>query len=167
MTRASCWILLILVCGCGRVHREVSITSNPSGALVFANDQEIGRTPLKRDFTWYGTYYVVLRKDGFEPLHTQAKVIAPWWQWPPIDLAVEILPGSWKDHREFHYDLTPASTQPADPDMMLSRAEQMRIKLQGSDHTHEPSKPATTRSSTTQSTQPSTTQSTQPATDPS
>src|SRR5262245_47530928 len=130
MLRIGAVILVLLVIGCGRVERVITVNSSPPGALVWANDQEIGRTPLTRDFTWYGTYDVVVRKDGYEPLHTNTKVIAPWWQWPPIDLCVEILPGHWVDKREFTYELTPASTQPADPDTMLDRAEQLRIQLE-------------------------------------
>jgi hypothetical protein len=164
MSRA-CWILFVtLIAGCGRIEREISITSNPPGALVWANDQEIGRTPMTRDFLWYGTYDVVLRKDGYEALHTRTKVIAPWWQWPPIDLAVEILPWQWKDQRKFTYTLKPASTQPADPEIMLNRAEQMRIRLVGSRYTRNPATIPVTKPSTTQSTQPATTQPTQPAT---
>ena len=140
------------------VEREIYVTSNPPGALVWANDQEIGRTPLARDFTWYGTYDVVVRKDGCEPLHTKTKVIAPWWQWPPIDLAVEVLPGHWVDRREIRYDLKPASTQPADPELMLNRAEQLRIRLEGSQYTRNPATVPVTKPSTTQASQPATTQ---------
>jgi len=164
MRRAWLAFSMILLVGCARIERQVHITSDPPGALVWANDQEIGRTPVTRDFIWYGTYDVVLRKDGYEPMHTTAKMIAPWWQWPPIDFAVEILPGHWVDKREIHYDLKPASTQPADPEVMLDRAEQMRIRLEGSHYTRNPAKAPVTRPATTQSTQPSTTQATQPAT---
>ena len=161
MVRAR-WMLAALVAipGCGRVEREIYVTSNPPGALVWANDQEIGRTPLARDFTWYGTYDVVVRKDGYEPLHTKTKVIAPWWQWPPIDLAVEVLPGHWIDHRRISYDLKPASTQPADPELMLNRAEQLRIRLEGSQYTRNPATVPATKPSTTQATQPATPQAT-------
>src|SRR5439155_3549782 len=138
MSRICLLVGLALIVGCGRIEREISITSNPPGALVWANDQEIGRTPFTRDFTWYGTYDVILRKDGYQTLHTRTKVIAPWWQWPPIDLVAEIVPWHWLDRRHFAYDLRPASTQPADPEMMLSRAEQLRIRLQGSRFTRNP-----------------------------
>src|SRR5262245_49896433 len=124
MSRRICaGLLLFVISGCGRIERQITVNSNPPGALVWANDQEVGRTPFTRDFTWYGVYDVVIRKDGYEPLHTQTKVIAPWWQWPPIDFCVEVLPGHWVDKREFTYELTPASRQPADREEMLDRAE--------------------------------------------
>jgi hypothetical protein len=130
--------VLIFFVGCARIERQVTINTNPAGAVVWANDQEIGRTPFTRDFTWYGTYDVVIRKDGYEPIHTKTKVIAPWWQWPPIDLCVEVLPLHLIDDRKFTYDLKPASTQPADGEMMLDRAEQLRVQLEGSEFTRQP-----------------------------
>jgi hypothetical protein len=149
--RATILWMFLLIIGCGRVERVMIIDSTPPGALVFMNDQEIGRTPLKRDFTWYGYYDVRVRREGFETKRTTTRVIAPWWQWPPFDLLAEIVPGRWKDHRHYHYRLSPA--QEVDPDEMLGRAEQMRLRLQSSEHTRVPG----TRPST-QSTQPATTQ---------
>src|SRR5258706_9997592 len=62
------WIALLpalaLVAGC--VERTMTIKSDPPGALVYLNDREIGRTPVTRDFTWYGDYQVEIRKDGYE-----------------------------------------------------------------------------------------------------
>jgi hypothetical protein len=149
------------VCGCGQVQRTITIDSQPQGALVYANNQELGRTPLKRDFAWYGTYDVAASMDGYETLKRPVKVVAPWWQWPPIDLLVEILPIHAKDVRHYTLTLEPASTQPADPDLMLSRAEQMRLKLEGSRYTKNPATlpattPATKRATTaaTTTTQP-------------
>src|SRR4051812_25565156 len=83
-------------------------------------------TPLTRDFVWYGTYDVAASMGGYETTHTPLKVIAPWWQWPPIDLLVEILPIHARDVRHYTLTLQPASTQPVDPELMLSHAEQMR-----------------------------------------
>lgn len=51
----------------GCVERTISITSDPSGALVFLNDEEIGRTPCEASFLHYGTYDVRIVKDGYEP----------------------------------------------------------------------------------------------------
>ena len=43
---------LLILSGC--VDRTISITSTPSGALVYLNDEEVGRTPLVTPFTFYG-----------------------------------------------------------------------------------------------------------------
>lgn len=124
------------------------INSDPPGALVYMNGQEIGRTPIERDFTWYGNYDVQVRKEGFETLKTHTKVIAPWWQWVPFDLPAELLPLT--DRHRLHYALRPASTQPADADTLLSHSREIEGKLQSSVHTKVPApRPlsATTQSS--------------------
>ena len=157
-------MLLALLCGCGQVQRTVSIDSQPAGALVYANNQEIGRTPLQRDFIWYGTYDVSASLEGYETLHKPVKVIAPWWQWPPVDLLVEILPIHAKDVRHVSLTLTPASTQPVDPDVMLSRAEQMRLKLEGSRYTRNPATMPVTQPTTSPATATTTPATTTPTT---
>jgi hypothetical protein len=125
---------LLLSAGC--VRRTLTVTSNPPGALVFLNGTEVGRTPLKRDFTWYGTYDVVLRKEGYETLKTQGKVIAPWWQWVPIDLFAELLP--LHDRRELAYTMKPYSETRLDPQQMLAQAQAMERKLESSRYTRQP-----------------------------
>lgn len=124
-----------LLSGC--VRRTLDVTSDPPGALVYLNDQEVGRTPLQRDFTWYGTYDVAVRKEGFETLKTSSKVMAPWWQWPPIDLFAELLPLRLQDKQKLHYTLNASGPAPSE-DIMLGRAEEMRLKLESSEFTRQP-----------------------------
>jgi hypothetical protein len=126
--------LMLLCCGC--VQRTMKLTSDPPGALIYLNGVEVGRTPVERDFTWYGTYDVEVRKDGYETLKTRSKVIAPWWQWVPIDLFAEALP--LRDRRWLSYTMTPISQAAVDPQQMLNRAEAMRPQLESSPHTREP-----------------------------
>jgi len=131
---------LLLLTGC--VRRSLTVKSNPSGALVYLNGVEVGRTPMTRDFTWYGTYDVVLRKEGYETLKTRGKVIAPWWQWVPIDLVAELLP--LHDKRELAYTMKPYAEITVDPQAMLSRAEHMETKLRSSRYTRQPATAPTT-----------------------
>lgn len=131
------WLSIVLPLTAGCVQRTMTITSEPPGALVYMNNQEIGRTPLKRDFTWYGVYDVQLRKEGYETLNTKAMIIAPIWQWPPWDLLAELWPWA-KDRRHLAYTLKPASTQPVDTAVLLARSEDLRAKLQSSRYTHAP-----------------------------
>src|SRR5688500_8387276 len=70
----------------GCVQRTLQVESDPPGALVYLNGEEAGRTPMRKNFVWYGTYDVQLRKEGYHTLSRETKVWAPWWQWPPIDL---------------------------------------------------------------------------------
>lgn len=173
-------LLIGLMCaGCSRVQRTLSVNSDPPGALLFMNDQELGRTPVTRDFIWYGWYDVTLRKEGFKTLKTRAKVIAPAWQFPPFDLLAEFSPARLKDRHQLTFTLEPED-EPPSSDEMLGRAEQLRLQLESSQYTRNPATrpvtqpatqmtiPSTTQSTTepatTQSTQPATTESTQPAT---
>src|SRR5437660_12229625 len=82
----------LLCVGCAKVQRTISINSDPPGALLFMNDQEVGRTPVTRDFIWYGWYDEVLRKERYKTLKPRAKVIEPPCQWPPLDLAAVLSP---------------------------------------------------------------------------
>ncbi len=47
----------------GCVERTIHITSDPSGALVHLNDEEVGRTPVTVPFTFYGVYSVRLTQE--------------------------------------------------------------------------------------------------------
>lgn len=136
--RLKCSALLCLALAAigGCVHRQLTVTTDPPGALVHLNDQEFGRTPVTREFTWYGTYDVQLRKEGYQTRKTTGKVIAPWWQWVPIDLVAELFPLT--DRRQLHYTLKPATQQAIDPDIMLDRAAALRKQLQSTKNTRKP-----------------------------
>lgn len=108
----------------------MTLTSNPPGALVYLNDQEVGRTPVTREFTWYGDYDVQLRKEGYETVKTHTRVNAPVWQWIPFDLFAELFP--LRDEQRFSYTLRPASTEPVDTDAILARGEKVKGMLESS-----------------------------------
>jgi len=154
------FILALLLTGC--VRRTMVIHSDPPNALVYMNGEEIGRTPIERDFTWYGTYEVQVRKDGYQTLKTTSKVIAPWWQWIPFDLFAELFPVT--DRHHLNYTLAPATTLPADPEVMLSRATEMRADLQSSIHTRPPATREATTKTSKKNAHPSTAPTTKPAT---
>jgi hypothetical protein len=50
-----------LLAGC--VERTITINSEPQGALVYLNDEEVGRTPVSVPFLYYGTYDVRLEHE--------------------------------------------------------------------------------------------------------
>jgi hypothetical protein len=114
----------------GCVQQRLNITSTPPGALVYLNGAEVGRTPMTRNFTWYGDYDVELRKEGYQTLKTHAQLIAPWWNWVPLDLFANLLPLT--DHQHITFTLKPASTQPADPQAMMERAAALQSQLRSS-----------------------------------
>jgi hypothetical protein len=123
--------LPFLVCG-GCVERTLDVRSDPPGALVYLNDQEIGRTPLAKHFLWYGTYDVQVRKDGYETLKTKSPVIAPWWQWIPFDFVAELVPVKFHDSHTVSYTLRPLAKAQIDPQTIVERAEDLGEDLESS-----------------------------------
>jgi hypothetical protein len=128
MPRVSALILIAFACvlSLGCVERRLVITSEPAGALVYLNDQEVGRTPLEVPFTWYGTYDVRLEREGYQMLQTEQVAERPWWETPGPDLFAEAVPDKQVEIA-WHLQMTPA--QPAsetDPDRVLDFAKQLR-----------------------------------------
>jgi len=116
----------------GCVERTLQIQSEPPGALVHLNGEEAGRTPMRKNFVWYGTYDVQLRKEGYVTESADTKVWAPWWQIPPIDFLAELVPVPLEDRHTVEYRLTPLGIEHSDPDAILKRAVATRGKLRGS-----------------------------------
>ena len=90
-------VLVATVAGCG-VRRVLTVRSVPSGAAVYINGREEGRTPLNYEFTFYGTLDVELRhaglpdeSTGYRTEHLQKKLVIPWYQHFPIDFVSEFL----------------------------------------------------------------------------
>lgn len=119
--------LIFVLSGCARFERRITITSEPSGALVSLNNREVGRTPVEVDFTYFGVYDVRVRKDGFEPIVTTAETKAPLHEQPVVDIAAMLLPTTHKTHIAWHYDLEPADM---DEDALLERASELRAAFQ-------------------------------------
>lgn len=138
-------VLLNLVAGCAQ--RSLVIKSEPSGALVYLNGEEIGRTPVKYDFTWYSDYDVVIRLDGYEALKTHRGLKAPLSDVPPFDLLGELF--GKKDFREWTFVLAPAQEQADDSDGLMSRAVTLKGDLQSSKYTRTPTTSPTTKPTTT------------------
>ena len=112
----------------GCVQRTISITSDPPGALVELNDEEVGRTPVTVPFTFYGTYDVYLEADGYTSLRTERVAEAPWWEAPGPDLVAEALPGVNSVDLKWHFAMEP--TRDVDPQLLLDHGRQMRALLE-------------------------------------
>lgn len=110
----------------------MTINTEPQGASVWLNDEEIGRTPVSVDFQWYGDYDVVARLAEYETLRTHQQINAPWYQTPGIDFVAEVLyPGWIVDARELHFELSPESLPTRDE--LLDNAKDMRELALSSD----------------------------------
>ena len=120
---------MLLPAGC--VRRRLAVRSNPPGALVFVDNQQIGTTPCSVDFTYYGTREIRLVKPGFETLTVNQPIPMPWYQIPPLDFVSEnVMPNKIQDHRTVSFDLAPQLIVPTE--QLLDRANQLRQEtLQG------------------------------------
>ena len=110
----------------GCVERNLRIDSDPQGARVFVNDREVGVTPVKVSFLWYGDYDIILRREGFKTLKTHYRVNPPWYQYPPIDLVAEcLIPATIRDEHVLPtYRLEPTPVPSIDE--VVERAVQTR-----------------------------------------
>lgn len=118
--------LVIALCAFGCVERTARIQTDPPGALVIVNDEEVGVSPVKFHFLWYGDYDIMLRKDGYQTLKTHHRIEAPWYQWPPFDLVSEaLIPTTIRDECELPtFVLQPAEA--TDVDAIVQRAAELR-----------------------------------------
>ena len=112
------------------MERKLTLTSEPSGALVYMNDREVGRTPIETDFVWYGKYDVQVRKEGYQTLDKPQRLKTPWWQVPPIDLFAELAPWHPTDRQALHFVLTPQSPIETPPEELVNRALQLQPQLE-------------------------------------
>jgi len=114
----------------GCVERRFIIESNPPGAVVYQNGQQIGVTPVELPFVYYGKYDFELVKDGYQTQRFETDVHAPWFQWLGIDFFSEnVWPHHIQDNRHLRYDLEPIQ-QPRTEDL-LKNAGQLRERAQG------------------------------------
>jgi hypothetical protein len=108
-TQISLLILLAMflaVAGC--VERKLTINTNPAGAQVFLNDEEIGVSPVTTSFSWYGDYNITIRKQGCETLQEHRKLQEPLHDNFPFDFLAQVLyPGRIVDAYEWSFDLKP------------------------------------------------------------
>lgn len=121
--------MLTILTGC--LERTITVTSEPPGAIVYLNDEEIGRTPVTVPFTFYGTYDVRLTLPGYKVMAVAQQAKTPWYEIPGPDLIAEALPGKTLTELKWHYKLEPA--QPVSEDALLDRASQLRAKINRED----------------------------------
>lgn len=114
------------LCTVGCIERTITINTEPQDATVLLNDQEVGRSPVRVPFTWYGDYDIIVRKKGYKAVHTHHNVRAPWYELPGIDIVTEcLIPFTVHDDRVLEtIALEPA--QPPSKDELLNAAAEMR-----------------------------------------
>ena len=120
-------IIAVLLAGC--VERRLTINTQPQGALVVLNDEEIGTSPVTVSFEWYGDYDVRINKEGFETLKTHRKLESPWYDSFPFDFFAQILnPDRIVDSYEWTFELAPQE-QPTREELIRNAEELKKAAL--------------------------------------
>jgi len=111
------------------VERRLTINTQPPGATVVLNDQEIGVSPVTVPFNWYGDYWVRISREGCETLNTHRKLKPPLHDYPPFDFFAEVLyPGRIVSSYEWTFELAPK--QYPTREELIEDAEAMKQNLQ-------------------------------------
>jgi hypothetical protein len=120
-------LLLLIACLCltGCVRRRMTVRTNPPGATVYIDDQEIGSSPVSTSFVYYGTRKIHVVKDGYETETVMQRVKAPWYQIPGIDFVAEnLVPREIRDERIVDIEMQPQRVVPTQE--LLERGQQLR-----------------------------------------
>ena len=126
--RSLVWILALCcwassLSGC--VYRRLIVRSDPPGAQVILDGQEVGTTPVAVPFTYYGTRQLTLVKPGYETRTELVKIPAPWYEWVPLDFVSDnFLPHHVNDRHEVAWQLTPQGVVPQEK--LQERADSLR-----------------------------------------
>lgn len=116
---------MAVVASTGCVRRRLTVRTNPPGAQVFVDDQEIGVTPCSASFVYYGTRKVTVMKDGYKTETLFQKINPPWYQIPPLDFISEnLVPREMRDERIVDVQLAPEEIVPQQK--LLDRAQALR-----------------------------------------
>lgn len=119
-------IVSLFFAGC--VERKLTINTEPQGALVVLNDEEIGTSPVTVSFEWYGDYNVAIRKEGYETLKTHRKLEGPWYDMFPFDFFAQlIIPDRIVDSYEWTFELAPQK-QPTREEL-IHNAQELKKQL--------------------------------------
>ena len=127
-------LLGLALAASGCVERLLQVRTDPPGARVFVNGQEVGETPVDHSFGFYGTVGVVVRHDGYRSERVVKKLEAPWYEHFPIDFFAEnVLPWTVRDHHLVEVKLIPL-TDPEGEEArkaLLRRVNEARAHLRG------------------------------------
>ncbi len=121
-------LLALALAGC-RTQRSIEITSQPPGARVRLDEQEVGITPVTVPFEFYGTRRITFYKAGYRTRSEQIRLRPPWYFRFPLDVVTEVfLPFGWRDRRAYHMDLVQGQEVMSIPSLrsVIDRANVLR-----------------------------------------
>jgi hypothetical protein len=109
----------------GCVERRYTIRTDPPGATVLVNGEEIGPSPASKSFNYYGDRKITLILDGYQTKTLIQPIKAPWWDNYVTEFFTEnLVPVSLRDERDYKYALEPSQTAPQGE--LRDRAESLR-----------------------------------------
>lgn len=115
-------LAVLLLCQTGCTSRGMTITSLPEGAEVSVNRRVVGKTPIRMNYTHYGSYRIELRKDKYETLVQTEKIRPPWYGFDPLSfIADNVVPIRLNDEVSMHYVMKPIE-EGLDRDSLMDRA---------------------------------------------
>lgn len=117
--------LSFFVYGCA--DRKITIRSEPEGAKVIIDSQEMGITPSTIPFTYYGTRQIILKKDGYQTYTVLAPIKPPLIHIFPFDILILFIPYPMKDYRILSYKLLPY--QKTDVKEILKKGNELKEHL--------------------------------------
>lgn len=116
-------VVLSMCCGC--VERRYTIRTDPPGAQVIVNGENIGPSPASRNYYYYGDREVTLVANGYETKTIIQPMDAPWWDNYLTEFFSEnLVPYVIRDDREYSYKMEPARTPTQEE--IQGRAEALR-----------------------------------------
>jgi hypothetical protein len=124
--RLGAFLLLAAVAfSCGCVERRYTIRTEPPGATIVVNGEEIGPAPASRNYYFYGDREITMILDGFQTQTVIQPIKAPWWDNYITEFFTEnLVPWTIRDERTFKYQMMPAVSPPEGE--LRDRAEGLR-----------------------------------------
>lgn len=116
-------VVVFVLTGC--VERRLTVITEPSDAVVWLNDEEIGVSPVTVSFNWYGDYSVRIEKPGYEIVNTHRLLKRPMHDYAGLDFIAEVLwPKTIEDSYTWTFELSPY--EPASAPELVEAAAMMR-----------------------------------------
>ncbi|HBE67584.1 MAG TPA: hypothetical protein DDW52_05480 [Planctomycetaceae bacterium] len=128
--RATLYFLAVLgfvVSSVGCVRRRMLVRTNPPGAAVYVDKQEIGISPISTDYIYYGNREIEVTADGYDTVKVIRDFKPPIYQWPVIDFFAETLwPFELRDQRTVDIEMPVARARSREE--LTTAGEAMRIQ---------------------------------------
>ncbi len=118
-------VLMAACAGC--VRKTFAVRTDPPGAVVYVDGEEIGRSPI-HNVPWFfdGTREITVAKAGYLTERRIVKMRASWFSWFPLDIISElIVPWDIHDRRYYYFALKPVD--PTDGAALLRHATETRL----------------------------------------